>query len=78
MDELILYLKRKYTNNFITGDENCNLLVWGKKDINNNVTPLLLTITIGVAYDCFNADENEIRNQLRLLWNNTSWTETFY
>lgn len=72
MDELILYLKRKYTNNFITGDENCNLLVWGKKDINNNVTPLLLTITIGVAYDCFNADENEIRNQLRLLWNNTS------
>lgn len=46
MDELNEYLKQKYPDNYISGETDCNLLLWGK----NGTEPKMFSLNIGVEY----------------------------
>ena len=45
-DELDEYLKRNYPENYISGEQDCNLLLWGK----NGTEPKMFSLNIGVEY----------------------------
>lgn len=47
MDELDEYLKNNYPNNYISGEQDCNLLLWGK----NRTVPKMFSLNIGAEYD---------------------------
>lgn len=55
MDELNEYLKSNYPNNYITGDKDCNLLLWGK----DGTDPRMLSLVVGVEYDPNSGMETE-------------------
>jgi len=46
MDELDVYLKSNYPENYISGEPDCNLLLWGK----NGTEPKMFSLNIGVEY----------------------------
>lgn len=47
MDELDEYLKRNYPENYISGEPDCNLLLWGK----NGTDPKMFSLNIGIEYN---------------------------
>lgn len=47
MDELNEYLKNCYPNNYISGYQDCNLLLWGK----DGTIPKLFSLIIGIEYE---------------------------
>ncbi len=66
-DELDNYLKRKYPNNYITGDDRCSLLVWGSPT-KDGIIPKLCTLTIGVDYESHYATRDVIIDSVNTLW----------
>ena len=61
MDELSDYLKMNYSKSYITGMEDCNLLLWGVQKEN---IPKLCTLTIGIEYDPYNLTAETIKKIL--------------
>ena len=61
MNELSDYLKMNYSKNYITGMEDCNLLLWGVQEEN---IPKLCTLTIGIEYDPYDITAETIKNIL--------------
>lgn len=47
MDELDEYLKKRYPENYISGETDSNLLLWGK----NGTEPKMCSLNIGIEYD---------------------------
>lgn len=47
MDELNEYLKNCYPNNYISGYQDCNLLLWGK----DGTIPKMFSLIIGIEYE---------------------------
>ena len=50
VNELAKYLLEKYPKNFITGGDDCNLLIWGTEEADRH-TPKLCSLVIGMEYD---------------------------
>lgn len=69
MDQLDQYLKEKYSESYISGDEHCSLLLWGYPDSDGNVTPRMITVTVGVSYPASTKDKAVIRRAWEKLWN---------
>lgn len=63
MDELSQYLLERYPDNYITGDDDCNLLIWStEEDVNR--TPKMCSFMIGLEYDPYSLPEMQIRGVL--------------
>ncbi len=46
-DELDLYLRNRYPNNYWSGDKDCNLLIWGA----DGTVPKMCSLNYGIEYD---------------------------
>lgn len=69
MDELALYLKNTYGDHFFTGEEDCNILLWGSNS-GGVVLPRLCTLIVGLEYDPLHADQQRIANELNFMFLN--------
>lgn len=85
MNELAKYMLENYPNNFITGGDDCNLLIWGTEGAVRH-TPRLCSLLIGLEYDPYNLPEARIRDALgtsfrsdltcqKLLWYGSKFVE---
>lgn len=63
MDELSKYLLETYPNNYITGGDDCNLLIWGTEGAIQH-TPKMCSLMIGLEYDPYHLPEAQIKNFL--------------
>lgn len=63
MDELSAYLLERYPRNYITGGEDCNLLIWGAES-GDRYIPKMCSLTIGIDYDPYNLPDTDIINTL--------------
>ena len=63
MDELSKYLLEKYPDNYITGGDDCNLLIWSTEEDMNRI-PKMCSLMIGLEYDPYDLPEAQIRNIL--------------
>lgn len=63
MDELSKYLLANYPDNYITGGDDCNLLIWGTEGAVRH-TPKLCSLMIGLEYDPYRLPEAQIRDIL--------------
>ena len=63
MDELSSYLLKRYPGQYITGEDDCNLLLWGvvKEGLKH---PKLATLNVGVEYDPFCSDRKYVVDAL--------------
>lgn len=66
-DELSNFLKGKFPDNYITGDDRCSLLVWGVPS-EGSISPKLCTLTVGLDYEDNNPTKEVIRDSARRLW----------
>lgn len=62
-DELIDYLINTFPNNFISGFENNDILLWGKPD-GYNVSPKLISLNVGLNYNPLCIDKDSVTNTL--------------
>lgn len=63
MDELSEYLLQHYPNNYITGNQDCNLLIWGAKgEVRHK--PQMCTLNVGFEYDPYALPKEDIINCL--------------
>lgn len=76
MDELNTYLANHYQE-YITGCTDCNLLVWGI-DENDDQVPKLCTLIVGVEYDPNNVTQNEIVDKLNSKYLNDNHFKRMY
>lgn len=59
MDQLSEYLLHTYPNNYFTGKDDCNLVIWGTKGVTRHA-PKLFTLLIGFDYPPYEINENAI------------------
>lgn len=67
MNELGKYMLENYPDNFITGGDDCNLLIWGTERADRH-TPGLCSVVTGLEYDPYALPEARIRETLGTLF----------
>lgn len=67
MNELGKYMLERYPDSFITGGDDCNLLIWGAEGADRH-TPGLCSLVIGLEYDPYALPEERIRGILDKLF----------
>ena len=64
-DELSTYLSNKYEY-YVTGEENANLVLYGSTDENGIVVPRFLAMQLGINYNPYIEDIQEIKNKIQI------------
>lgn len=71
MDELSRYLLERYPNNYITGGDDCNFLIWGAEAAGRLAPePKMCSLMVGLEYDPYDLSRAWVRNTLNRKYQN--------